>query len=85
MAVLYLDIRSNNLLLYVCTVHVMFVGYVASPSFLERVCNLVKEVRDHNPSVMFGTYVCYKMRCTPNTHKHIHSQHYKYNYVVYNL
>ena len=31
-------------------------GYVASASFLERVCNLVKEVRDQNPSVKFGMY-----------------------------
>ena len=31
-------------------------GYVASPSFLERVCNLVKEVRDQNPSVKFGMF-----------------------------
>ena len=31
-------------------------GYVASPSFLERVCNLVKEVRDQNPSLKFGMF-----------------------------
>ena len=32
-------------------------GYVASSSFLERVCNLVKEVRDHNPAVKYGMYM----------------------------
>jgi len=38
---------------------VTFTGYVASASFLDRVCNLVKEVRDHNPSVKFGKCFCF--------------------------
>ena len=36
--------------------YTLVTGYVASASFLERVCNLVKEVRDQNPSVKFGMY-----------------------------
>ena len=44
------------------------VGYVASASFLERLCSLVKEVREHNPSVKYGKDMCLAYSNSPEQH-----------------
>ena len=57
MSLVHTPMEDTTLTVSLISSHCTLVtGYVASASFLERVCNLVKEVRDQNPSVKFGMY-----------------------------
>ena len=57
MSLVHTPMEDTTLIVSLISSHCTLVtGYVASASFLERVCNLVKEVRDQNPSVKFGMY-----------------------------
>ena len=57
MSLVHTPMEDTTLTVNLISSHCILVtGYVASALFLERVCNLVKEVRDQNPSVKFGMY-----------------------------
>lgn len=41
----------------------LLTGYIGSPSFLNKVCEVVKTLREKNPNLIYGKYGClYRVR-----------------------